>query len=195
MLSSASQSLKKIILVILSLSKGDINISNFTLRRAQCDYYLSSFLIFTVSFFALNVFTSSTYCQLNDLKWQKADLSYQKQIDSSKRDYSFDSENAGEFLTKSLTNAYWFFISDVDGDNCPFRPTCSAFLLQSANETNIFQASLMFFDRFTRDMNIAKGHDHYPRVSDGYYYDPPENYTLNQGRIKYLPPAFIVEDE
>ena len=53
----------------------------------------------------------------------------------------------------------------------------------------------MFFDRFTRDMNIATRHDHYPRVSAGYFYDPPQNYTLNQGRIKYLPPAFIVDDE
>lgn len=139
--------------------------------------------------------SSAAYCQVESLKWQKADVSYEKQIQHNKRNYSFESENAGEFLTKSLTNAYWFFISDVDGDNCPFRPTCSAFLLQSAKETNIFQASLMFFDRFTRDMNIAKGHDHYPRVSAGYYYDPPQNYTLNQGRIKYLPPAFIVDDE
>ena len=69
------------------------------------------------------------------------------------------------------------------------------FFLQSINETNIFQASLMFFDRFTRDMNIATRHDHYPKVSAGYFYDPPQNYTLNQGKIKYLPPAFIVEDE
>jgi putative component of membrane protein insertase Oxa1/YidC/SpoIIIJ protein YidD len=146
-------------------------------------------------FFISALFISSAFCQVENLKWQKADISYEKQIHFSKRNYSFESENAGEFLIKSLTNAYWFFISDVDGDNCPFRPTCSAFLLQSAKKTNILQASLMFFDRFTRDMNIAKGHDHYPRVSAGYYYDPPHNYTLNQGRIKYLPPAFIVDDE
>jgi len=133
--------------------------------------------------------------QLDDLKWQKADISYEKQINYNKRNYSFESDNAGEFLAKSLANAYWFFVSEVDGDNCPFRPTCSAFLLQSARETNILQASLMFFDRFTRDMNIATRHDHYPRVSAGYLYDPPQNYTLNQGKIKYLPPAFIVEDE
>ena len=133
--------------------------------------------------------------QLDDLKWQKADISYEKQINYNKRNYSFESDNAGEFLAKSLANAYWFFISDVDGDNCPFRPTCSVFLIQSAKETNIFQASLMFFDRFTRDMNIATRHGHYPRVSDGYLYDPPQNYTLNKGKIKYLPPAFIVEDE
>lgn len=138
--------------------------------------------------------TTSAFCQIENLKWRKVDFSYEKQIHSSKRDYSFDSENAGEFLTKSLTNTYWFFISDVDGDNCPFRPSCSSFLLQSTKETNIFQASLMFFDRFTRDLNPAKGNDHYPRVHAGYYYDPPQNYTLNQVRIKYLPPVFIVDD-
>ena len=139
--------------------------------------------------------TTPAFCQIDNLKWQKADLSYEKLVLSNRREYSFESENAGEFLMKSITNAYWFFISDVDGDNCPFRPTCSTFFLQSINETNIFQASLMFFDRFTRDMNIATRHDHYPKVSDGYFYDPPQNYTLNQGKIKYLPPAFIVKDE
>ena len=138
---------------------------------------------------------TSAFCQMENLKWQKADPSYEKPTKQAHRDYSFEADNAGEFITKSLTNAYWFFISDVDGDNCPFHPSCSSFLLQSAKETNIFQASLMFFDRFTRDMNIAKGEDHYPRVSTGYYYDPPQNYTLNQGKIKYLPPAFIVDDE
>jgi putative component of membrane protein insertase Oxa1/YidC/SpoIIIJ protein YidD len=139
--------------------------------------------------------TTSTFCQIENLKWQKADPSYLKPAKQANRDYSFEADNAGEFIAKSMANAYWFFISDVDGDNCPFRPTCSAFLLRSIKETNIFQSSLMFFDRFTRDMNIAKGHDHYPRVSAGYYYDPAQNYTLNQGRIKYLPPAFIVDDE
>ncbi len=149
---------------------------------------LTAFLFFLL-------FISSAFCQVENLKWQKADLSYEKQVHFEKRNYSFESDNAGEFVTKSLANAYWFFISDVDGDNCPFRPTCSSFLLQSAEETNIFQASLMFFDRFTRDMNIAKSHDHYPRVSAGYFYDPPQNYTLNQGRINYLPASFIIDDE
>ena len=115
------------------------------------------------------LFTSTAYCQIENLKWQKVDLLYEKPIRLSKRDYSFQADNAGEFITKSLANAYWFFISDVDGDNCPFRPTCSTFLIQSTKETNIFQASLMFFDRFTRDMNIVKGHNHYPRVNGGYY--------------------------
>ena len=192
MRSSAKQSLDKIILVILSLSKDDLNNSNFTLRRAQCDNCLSSFLIFTVSFFALNVFT---YCQLSDLKWQKTDLSYEKPTEQVHRDYSFKADNAGEFLTKSLTNAYWFFISDVDGDNCPFRPTCCAFLLQSAKETNIFQASLMFFDRFTRDLNIFDRMNHYPRYGALHFHDPVDLYTLNEDKIHYLPPTIFIKSE
>ena len=74
-----------------------------------------------VTFYFSVLLTTSAFCQIENLKWQKADISYEKQIHSNKRDYSFESENAGEFLTKSLTNAYWFFISDVDGDNCPFQ--------------------------------------------------------------------------
>jgi putative component of membrane protein insertase Oxa1/YidC/SpoIIIJ protein YidD len=146
-------------------------------------------------FLILLFLTTTAFCQIENLKWQKADISYEKSNKQTHRDYSFEADNPGELIAKSLTNAYWFFISDVDGDNCPFRPSCSSFLLQSVNEINIFQASLMFFDRFTRDMNIAKGEEHYPKVSAGYFYDPPQNYTLNQGRIKYLPPAFIVDDE
>ena len=153
---------------------------------------MRSSLIF---FSTLLFFTTSTFCQIDNFKWQKADLTYEKQIHFTYREYSFEAENVGEFIAKSLANAYWFFISDVDGNNCPFRPSCSSFLLLSVKETNIFQASLMFFDRFTRDMNIVKGHEHYPKVIAGYFYDPPQNYTLNPGKIKYLPPAFIVDDE
>jgi putative component of membrane protein insertase Oxa1/YidC/SpoIIIJ protein YidD len=142
-----------------------------------------------------SLFITSAFCQLENLKWQKAEPSYENPTKKTQREYSFEADNPGEFILKSLTNAYWFFISDVDGDNCPFHPTCSTFFLQSTKEKNILQASLMFFDRFTRDMNIAKGLDHYPKFSDGHFYDPPQNYTLNQVRVKYLPPAFIVDDE
>jgi len=151
----------------------------------------SKLLIFLLSV----LFISSAFCQIEKLKWQKADILYEKQNHYNKRNYSFESDNAGEFVTKSLANAYWFFISDVDGDNCPFHPTCSAFLIQSIKETNIFQASLIFLDRFTRDMNLVKSQNQYPRVRTGYFYDPPGNYMLVKERIIYLPPVFIVESE
>ena len=146
-------------------------------------------------FILLLFFSTSALCQIENLKWQKAELFYEIPDNNFPRNYSFEAANAGEFITKSFTNAYWFFISDVDGDNCPFRPSCSVFLLESIKETNIFQASLMFFDRFTRDMNLAKGYYHYPHIRSRYFYDPPRNYTLNQGKINYLSPAFIVDDE
>jgi putative component of membrane protein insertase Oxa1/YidC/SpoIIIJ protein YidD len=147
-----------------------------------------------IFFFILLFISTSAFCQVDNLKWQKAELSYEKPDKNIPRNYSFEADNAGEFITKSFANVYWFFISDVDGDNCPFRPSCSVFFLESIKETNILQASLMFFDRFTRDMNLAKGQYHYPRVRSGYFYDPPRNYTLNQGKINYIPPAFIVDD-
>ena len=146
-------------------------------------------------FLFLLFISTAAFCQTENLKWQKADLSYEKPDNFIPRDYSFESDNADEFITKSFANAYWFFISDVDGDNCPFRPSCSVFFLESIEETNILQSSLMFFDRFTRDMNFVKGINHYPHVRSGYLYDPPQNYTLNQGKINYIPPAFIVDDQ
>jgi putative component of membrane protein insertase Oxa1/YidC/SpoIIIJ protein YidD len=138
--------------------------------------------------------TSSSFSQLDQLKWKKADFSYEKPNEFKNREYSFSTENPFDFIKKSFANAYWFFISDVDGDNCPFRPSCSAFFIQAINETNIFQASLMFFDRFTRDMNITKALNHYPRVKSGYYYDPPQNYTLNRRKIHYLPSTYVANE-
>jgi putative component of membrane protein insertase Oxa1/YidC/SpoIIIJ protein YidD len=146
-------------------------------------------------FFILLFLSATAFCQLDNLKWQKANLSYEKPFNNTSRNYSIESNDPLEFATESLMNAYWFFISDVAGDNCPFRPSCSVFFLEASRETNIFQASLMFFDRFTRDMNFVKGHNHYPKMQSGYFYDPPQNYTLNQDKINYKPPEFIVDDK
>jgi putative component of membrane protein insertase Oxa1/YidC/SpoIIIJ protein YidD len=135
----------------------------------------------------------SPFSQTDWERWNKAEANYQIPISFRHRDYSFDSDNPIKFVVKSLINAYWFFISDVDGDNCPFRPSCSSFFVQSVEETNIAKATLMFFDRFTRDLNIFKK-GHYPRTRDGYFYDPPVLYSLNLP-IKYLPPSEIINNE
>lgn len=144
------------------------------------------------SFFLL--ISISAFCQTEDLKWKKADISYEKPDEFRHRNYSFEADGVGSLIKKSFANAYWFFISDVDGDNCPFQPTCSSFLIESVEETNVFQGTLMFFDRFTRDMNIYKRNDHYPRVKSGHYFDPPSNYTLVKRRIDYIPPSTVVKD-
>jgi putative component of membrane protein insertase Oxa1/YidC/SpoIIIJ protein YidD len=145
-------------------------------------------------FFITLLLTTSAFCQIENLKWQKAEISYEKPDHFRKRNYSFQADDAGEYIKKLFVNAYWFFISDVDGDNCPFSPTCSSFFMDATEETNIFQATLMFSDRLTRDANPIKANN-YPRDNNGHYFDPAINYTLSQGRINYLPPAFIVEDE
>lgn len=126
-------------------------------------------------------------------KWNKVSDDYVIKDISVTRDYSFKSDNAGEFLIKSAANTYWFFISDVDGDNCPFRPSCSSFLVDAVKETNVLQGSLMFFDRFTRDINVFKT-GNYARVKSGHYYDPAKFYTLSGDKINYIPPNEIVSE-
>jgi len=137
--------------------------------------------IFTIIF----IHTLLLNAQTDWEKWGKVEIDYTLADSYQHRNYSFDSDNTGSFFVKSFVNAYWFFVSDLDGDNCPFRPSCSSFLADAVQETNIFQGTLMFFDRFTRDINIFKK-GKYPRVSSGYYYDPPSLYTLSE-KIHYKP--------
>jgi putative component of membrane protein insertase Oxa1/YidC/SpoIIIJ protein YidD len=127
-------------------------------------------------------------------KWDKAETDYRLPGKVTHRDYSFDSENFSRSLVKSFANAYWFFISDVDGDNCPFRPSCSAFFVEAVKETNIFKGTLMFFDRFTRDVNIFKKNK-YPHTNHSYFYDPINLYTLHPGLIEYIPPGEVIDFE
>lgn len=129
------------------------------------------------------------------VKWGKADYSYEIKDSFAQRDFSFDEKSPGRFVLKSLLNTYWYFISDVDGDNCSFNPTCSEFFLRSVKMTNIVQGTLMFFDRFTRDMDILGKIGHYPYASNGYFYDPPSLYTLNKNKIIYMPPSAVVSNE
>lgn len=147
-----------------------------------------------LTLFIIFISFATAFSQTDWVKWEKADYSYQIPNEFRHRDYSFQADNFEEAFVKSVGNTYWFLISDLDGDNCPFRPSCSSFLIQSAKETNLLQGTLMFFDRFTRDMNIYKGHNHYPQVKKGYYYDPITLYTLDKDKINYIPPSVIVKD-
>lgn len=135
-------------------------------------------------------FYGSFYSQTDWKRWEKTETNYQLPNNFQHRDYSFDSGNPVKLVVKSLANAYWFFISDVDGNNCPFKPSCSLFFVQSVEETNLAQATLMFFDRFTRDINIFKK-GHYPLTRDGYFYDPPTLYSLTTP-IEFIPSSEIV---
>ena len=127
-------------------------------------------------------------------KWGKADISYEMHNATTKRNYNISGDNAGQIILKSTAVLYWLFISDVDGDNCPFSPTCSFFFLQSVKETNIFQGTFMFADRFTRDMDIFGRTSHYPIAKNKHFYDPPTLYTLDKSKIKYIPAGVAVNN-
>ncbi|MHB8854075.1 MAG: membrane protein insertion efficiency factor YidD [Ignavibacteriaceae bacterium] len=147
-------------------------------------------------FLCIFIFSSTIiFAQTDWQKWGKANYSYAVKDNFHRRDLSFDAKNPERFVLKSLLDSYWFFISDVDGDNCAFSPTCSNFFLQSVSKTNLVQGTLMFFDRFTRDMDFISKFDFYPRVPDGHFYDPISLYTLNKNEIKYIPPSVIVNNE
>jgi putative component of membrane protein insertase Oxa1/YidC/SpoIIIJ protein YidD len=149
-----------------------------------------------VLFISFLLMPLSMFCQTDWVKWEKAEYDYRKPNDFRHRDYSYDNDStASQYVVKTGANAYWYFVSDLDGDNCPFRPSCSAFFVESSKQTNIFQGTLMFFDRFTRDLNIYKRHEHYPRVRDGFFYDPVSLYTLDESKVNYIPPSAIIEQQ
>jgi putative component of membrane protein insertase Oxa1/YidC/SpoIIIJ protein YidD len=151
-----------------------------------------SFLLFTISAFSQSNNTGQSESSTDRLKWGKAEIRYEEPNEFRHRNYSFVSESVSGFIAKATANTYWYFISDLDGDNCPYRPSCSAFFVEASKETNIIQGTLMFFDRFTRDFNVYKRYKHYPRVKDGHYYDPVSLYTLNEEKIDYIPPSVTV---
>ncbi len=137
----------------------------------------------------------SVFVQTNIRKWGKADVSYQMKPVNTERNYGIEKGSAADMLVSGLTNAYWIFISDVDGDNCAFSPSCSSFYIQSIRETNILQGTLMFADRLTRDTNFIDRQFRYPFAENGRLYDVPSNYKLDAAEIKYIPPFVIVNDE
>ncbi len=128
-------------------------------------------------------------------KWGKADISYQVQPNFSNRSYGIEKGSVTNMFVSSFTHAYWIFISDVDGDNCPFSPSCSSFFVESVQETNLLQGTLMFADRLTRDTNFFNRQYHYPYAVNGRLYDLPTNYKLKSAEIKYYPPSVSVNDE
>lgn len=144
---------------------------------------------------ALLLLQSLIIAQSDWQRWGAEEISYLKKENQHNRSYSFEFENISDFSVKIFTNAYWFFISEVDGDNCPYSPSCSSFFVASVKETNPVQGLLMFFDRFTRDFNIFNRRSHYPRLIDGQYFDPPSLYTLEKSTIKYIPPVLLTSDK
>lgn len=120
------------------------------------------------------------FAQVDLERWEATEISYEvPQIPN--KSYELDKSSFPVFLLSGLKNTYYFLFSDLDGDNCPFTPSCSSFLVQSVKETNPIQGALMFADRFTRDLNMFKNQGHYHVHSSGKFFDPVTNYTLKPG--------------
>jgi hypothetical protein len=156
-------------------------------------------LIFIISFFLGPLLFAQTDWQ----RWGKSEISYSTDLknpvnnssesnssesNSSKADENKESESFGGVFLNTSKFLYNFFISDLDGDNCPFQPTCSSFFIQSVKATNLFQGILMFSDRFTRDMNLVKI-NHYAFSKNMHLFDPVTNYMLKPEKIRYIPPS------
>ena len=128
--------------------------------------------------------TYNLNAQTDWVRWEGKETFYELPI-TYHHDYTVDRSSFGMTLLSVFRNTYYFFISDLDGDNCPFEPSCSAFFLQSVKETSIFKGTLMFADRFTRDLNFFKGMNHYPLLASNKFSDPAYNYTLHSAKIKF----------
>jgi putative component of membrane protein insertase Oxa1/YidC/SpoIIIJ protein YidD len=144
--------------------------------------------------FVLLISHITIYSQTDWVRWEKSDATYQLKNDDLEREFDFSIESVSDVIVKPVINTYWFMVSDVDGANCPFQPSCSSFLVQSIKETNVFQGVVMFFDRFTRDTNIFGRHEHYPRYSKSHFYDPVNLYTLDKEKIIYVPAKTFVNE-
>ena len=132
----------------------------------------------------LILFTAYCFAQTDWQHWDAKSVSYELHS-AEKKDYSVDSSSSSNSFLSILRNGYYFLISDLDGDNCPFNPSCSRFFVDAVKETNLFQGILMFADRFTRDLNFLRSHSQYQLKKNGKFFDPAYNYTLNLQKIKF----------
>ena len=137
--------------------------------------FISAFLIITAA--------APFYAQSEWERWEKAEVSYTISAQMHNEKENGVSKNAPAGVLSILRSFYSFFISGPDGDNCPFYPSCSNFYVQAVNEEGIIKGTLMFADRFTRDLNFIKDHSRYQLHTSGKLFDPPGNYSLNEEKI------------
>lgn len=124
---------------------------------------------------------SSILAQTDWERWEAKDISYEMNVDK----HSHINENSPSFILSALKGTYSFFISDLDGDNCPYSPTCSSFFIQSVQRTNIIKGSLMFADRFMRDSNLFKSREQYKTIVRNHLFDPVDNYLLKTETVRF----------
>jgi putative component of membrane protein insertase Oxa1/YidC/SpoIIIJ protein YidD len=147
-------------------------------QKFERNNYMQKYLNKIKTIFSLIIFLSSIlFAQTDYHRWEAKDISYEIQTETA------DSINNSSSIIGGLKFIYSFFISDLDGDNCPFNPSCSHFFVEAVHETNIFTGALMFADRFTRDTNLYKSLSQYSFHKSGKLNDPVYKYVLDENII------------
>lgn len=119
------------------------------------------------------------YAQSETEKWEKSKYTYEIKPNN----HSHQQGSSESSITSSFVSVYKFFISDLDGDNCAFNPSCSSFFAEAVDEVGIISGVLLFADRLTRDFNPAGRDENYPVRTHGKYSDPVSRYLcLNSKR-------------
>lgn len=112
-----------------------------------------------------------------DRRWEKVPVQYSIPIAEEEPKFDLKFNTPEDYLLKPILNTYRVIISDADGANCPFDPSCSHFFLEAVDKTNFLEGLLLFSDRFQRDANVFNRTDYFlsqnRRLSD-----PVERYLF-----------------
>jgi len=131
--------------------------------------------------FILIISSLQLSAQTDWVRWNKSENYFFENRQTDFHNHNFvdlsDTLNVDKHnIASSLVKFYKKTISDFDGDNCRFNPSCSEFFAESFKLTNLFTSVLMFFDRLTRDTNIFSQSKY--KIIDNKLYDPPEDYIF-----------------
>lgn len=131
---------------------------------------------FLLAFFLVLLFVFQIYAQADWVRWEKVNnYLIENSNCENKWDEPSDLHNEKIFNFADLfLRFYKISISDFDGDNCRFHPSCSEFFVESTKINSLFTSALLFFDRLTRDTNILSNGSY--KIINNKFYDPPSDY-------------------
>jgi len=130
-------------------------------------------------FLAIFLFLSiQILAQVDLYKWKTAENEYILKPDILIID---DIESKNIDSNKNIfISFYKIFISNIDGDNCPFHPSCSSFFSEAVEQVGIIEGTLLFSDRLTRDTNLFKDIKKYGKYHNHKLADPLKKYISHQ---------------
>ncbi len=134
-------------------------------------------------FIILYIIGNSVLAQTDWVKWDSQSVEYTKKV-SANKEYNPAQSSVFTFVTNNAKKIYKGLFSNLDGENCPFTPSCSNFYVESVEKSGIINGTLMFFDRFTRDSNLFKNIEQYKITNNNKFYDPVNNYLLKPEKVE-----------